>query len=1271
MTHRWIRRAAWCLGGLLALWLLAWLVVPPVARAQIEKHASQALGRTVTVDKVEFLPWMLEATVRGLSIASQDGTTAQVQVARIHVDAELQSLWRLAPVIDSLQVDEPVIHVAQTEPGRYDFDDVLARFGPKPGQDEPPSSPQGFALYNIVLQGGAIDFDDRTVGKTHTLRQIRLDIPFLSNLPADREVKVLPRLAFALNGSHFDSAAQATPFADSRQTEARLKIDGFDLGPFGGYLPDSVPLRLKAGVLGADLRFSFEQAPQRQFKITGQVALNDVQTTDGAGAPFLEFDVLQVALKDVQPLQRRVELDSIDWRGARAHLRRDASGAVGLAQGGQTAAVPAASPGQAKASANESAKESQESPWQFRLGRLRLADSAVEWTDASLPGAAAAWKAEELQLEASAIALPFTQPLQFRASARLSGGGAKGDAARLAIQGQATDAVGRAAVSVRGLPVAMAAPYLASVLKPSVGGVLDADLGLARNGDAMAAKVAMLTLDKLTLECAAQAGCQTLRDAGVAQAGGNTLLEGGRLEVGNAMVLLPRRQVTLGRVSLQQPRVLLARAQDGAWMYEQWLARTGAAASAEVTAPVGRASAAPAQAARQQPWRLKLDTLDVQGASLAFRDAAAVRPVALNLTGLNARLQGVSLADGKMAPMAVQLDTRVGAGRVEPGRLIYEGTVAAADAMSVQGKIRAQHLPLHALEPYVAPSLNVDILRAEGSFAGDLRYVQPRQGDPLLSVGGNASLDEVRVRAAASEVVGRGQGRDGRRVAQPGEVGEAGEELLRWKSLALRGVALNMKPGQPLALDVAETALSDFFARIILQEDGRINLQSIGKTAAPEGAEGASAESPASTQAAASEAAPAAVAGAAPANPMEPVIRFGPVSLANGSIRFSDYFIKPNYSADLSELTGRLSAFSSTAPQAGAQPEMAELELRGRAQGTASLEVSGRLNPLVKPLALDIQGRMRDLELPPLTPYSVKYAGHGIERGKLNMDVSYKVLPSGQLTASNKLVLNQLVFGDPVEGAPASLPVRLAVALLADRNGVIDVDLPISGSLNDPEFRLGAVILKVIGNLVMKAITAPFSLLAGAFGGGDEEGVVAFAPGSPALDEKARQQLDKIAAELNNRPALKVTVVGWAQPQAEQEAWKRQRLQDMVQGYKRREVARAGDAAADVAPVSEAEYPALLAEVYRRADIKKPRNLVGMAKNLPQAEMEALLLDSLEVPDNAMPDLALARGVAVRDYLASRQVASDRLFVGASKLEPAGEAGAAWTPKAQLTLAAR
>jgi len=347
--------------------------------------------------------------------------------------------------------------------------------------------------------------------------------------------------------------------------------------------------------------------------------------------------------------------------------------------------------------------------------------------------------------------------------------------------------------------------------------------------------------------------------------------------------------------------------------------------------------------------------------------------------------------------------------------------------------------------------------------------------------------------------------------------------------------------------------------------------------------------------------------------------------------------------------------------------------LRGRAQSTASLEILGKLNPLAKPLALDIKGKVRDLELPPLSPYSVKYAGYGIERGKLSVDVAYLIKPDGQLTASNKIVLNQLQFGDKVEGAPASLPVKLAVALLADRNGVIDIDLPVSGSINDPKFSLGGVIFKVVVNLIVKAITSPFALLSSAFGGGggEELSMVMFVPGSAVMVPEAAASLDKVAKALQERESLKLTVVGTSSLEAEREAYKRDRLQSLVRAEKRREAvlggASAGNGTATAAiTVSDAEYPALLKQVYKRADMPKPRNLIGLAKDLPQADMEALLLANIPATEDAMRDLALKRGVAVKEALAARNLPLDRLFLGAAKTVPSAPD---WKPHADLNIA--
>ena len=235
---------------------------------------------------------------------------------------------------------------------------------------------------------------------------------------------------------------------------------------------------------------------------------------------------------------------------------------------------------------------------------------------------------------------------------------------------------------------------------------------------------------------------------------------------------------------------------------------------------------------------------------------------------------------------------------------------------------------------------------------------------------------------------------------------------------------------------------------------------------------------------------------------------------------------------------------------------------------------------------------------------------------------------------------------------------------------MIDIDLPISGSLNDPQFSLGPIIFKVIVNLVVKAITAPFSLLASAFGGGgDELSMVVFAPGSATLLPQATAGLDKVARALADRPALKMTVVGTASLDAERDAYKQERLRALLVSEKRRGLLAASASAAEAGAaltVSEAEVPALIREVYKRADITKPRNLVGVAQDLPVADMQALLLANIPVGDDAMRELALQRGVAVKDYLGAQQLPVERLFLGAVK--PAVN-DPKWSPRAELTLA--
>ena len=350
------------------------------------------------------------------------------------------------------------------------------------------------------------------------------------------------------------------------------------------------------------------------------------------------------------------------------------------------------------------------------------------------------------------------------------------------------------------------------------------------------------------------------------------------------------------------------------------------------------------------------------------------------------------------------------------------------------------------------------------------------------------------------------------------------DELIGWQALTLRGLKVAVAPQARPRVDVDEAVLSDFYSQLVLSEEGRFNLRDAARPGAaadaarrlrgraPDRADAALRRrvctgrrsagtcSPGSGrcgQHARSAAAPPAAASVPPPAggvraKMPADVRVGGLQLVNGRVDYTDRLIKPNFSAALSELNGRLGAFGSDSR------EMATLELHGRIAGTGLLDIRGSLNPMADPLALDVGAKATELELAPLSPYAGKYAGYAIERGKLSMDVHYIVQPDGQLEATNHVVLNQLTFGDRIESPSATkLPVRLAVALLSDRHGVIDVNLPISGSINDPQFSVGGIIWQVIVNLIVKIVTSPFALFSG--GGGPDLSVVNFRPGTNVM----------------------------------------------------------------------------------------------------------------------------------------------------------------------------
>jgi hypothetical protein len=311
-------------------------------------------------------------------------------------------------------------------------------------------------------------------------------------------------------------------------------------------------------------------------------------------------------------------------------------------------------------------------------------------------------------------------------------------------------------------------------------------------------------------------------------------------------------------------------------------------------------------------------------------------------------------------------------------------------------------------------------------------------------------------------------------------------------------------------------------------------------------------------------------------------------------------------------------------------------------------EITGQIHPLREDLFVDLKASFRDMDLSSVSPYSGRYVGYNIQKGKLSFDLKYLIV-KGKLESENKVFIDQLTLGDQVDSPKATkLPVGLAIALLKDRKGQINLDLPVTGSLDDPEFSLGRLIIQVIVNLITKAVTAPFALIGSLVGGGEELGYVEFDYGRAALSEVTLKKIGTLTKALFERPALKLDIAGYVDLENDREGLKKVLTERKVKTRKFNDMVKQNLAVASVddVKIEPQEYEKYLTQAYRAEPFPKPRTVIGLVKTLPVEEMEKLMLTHAVIKEDDLRMLANRRAAAVRDeFLKSGQVEPERIFM--------------------------
>jgi hypothetical protein len=457
------------------------------------------------------------------------------------------------------------------------------------------------------------------------------------------------------------------------------------------------------------------------------------------------------------------------------------------------------------------------------------------------------------------------------------------------------------------------------------------------------------------------------------------------------------------------------------------------------------------------------------------------------------------------------------------------------------------------------------------------------------------------------------------------------DDFLKWKSLSFNGIQVGTAP---LSIEVKGISLADFYVRLAINADGTLNLQDILEKGEVKEAKKETTPPPAQPK----------EGTAVPQKEKEPAknIKIESVTLQGGGIDFLDRSLQPEFSLKLSEMGGRVSGLSSE------ETSMGDVELRAKLNDYAPLEIVGKINPLKEDLYVDLKVRFKDIDLSPMTPYSGKYVGYTIEKGKLNFDLKY-LISKKKLDSQNSIFFDQFNFGEKVESPKATkLPVKLAVALLKDRRGEIKLDIPVAGSLDDPKFSVWGIILKVIVNLVAKAATSPFSLLGAIGGGGEELSYVEFDYGSAVVAEPNLRKVNTLTMALQDRPALKMDLEGHVDLERDREGLKQYLFQRKLKTQKLNEMIKKGGSAipVDEVKIEPSEHEKYLKLTYKGEKFPKPKNILGMAKDIPSPEMEKLMQTHIEVKESDLRSLASQRAMSVKEaILKSGQVEPERVFI--------------------------
>ena len=659
------------------------------------------------------------------------------------------------------------------------------------------------------------------------------------------------------------------------------------------------------------------------------------------------------------------------------------------------------------------------------------------------------------------------------------------------------------------------------------------------------------------------------------------------------LIKVPEVKISEIGLNLQDKNIKIESVNTSDAVIKAWLAKNGEINYQSLFAPTNQEQTeqVPETVSKnkeENPWLLELGEFKIDNYTLAFTDHTTKKPVSLNLTEVGFSINDFSNKKGTKLPL--NFSARLN----ENGKIIMTGQ-SVLEPFSADLDIAVNSVGIAGFQPYVEQSARLDIVGGKFSTQGKLAISKAEHADLQLNYNGGVDINGLHTRDQILK-----------------------QDFLKWQLLKLSGIEFDL---QPTKLNIKSINLVKPYAKVTIKKDKTTNINDVIIEA----------------EKAKKKPIKEAKKKAAPV-----VYKIAKIKIAGGESDFADYSLILPFVVHLNDLGGSVDNISSN------KKAKTKVSLKGRTFDLSPVDIQGSFDANLDDL--DMAMHYKSLPLPFLSPYMVEFSGNKIEKGKLSLDLMYKV-KNGHLTSTNNLLIDQLELGEKVENPDAvDLPLGLAITLLKDKDGKITINMPVEGSMDDPEFSIGPVILDVFVNLITKAVASPFTAI-GSFLGSDEDfSVITFQAGSAELVADQIVKLDGLATALTQKQ-------DWP-------AMKEQALTDQLKQMRSEELKKDGEIKLpEYIQLSEDDYQRLLADLFiqKFPDLAK-RSIFGTPKLIHPDMGEfntvasKMLKGMIKPDDYKLLKLSLTRARNIARYMNENGgIDQARMFILDGKVTPDAE----------------